>query len=283
MCMLNVGQALKNERLAQNKTQREWIKNIHISVSRYSEIENGVIKNSKKADIGSEQLIQLLESNNVNVRDFFKNLPENSTSIKKLSLELSRTFNDGDAKRADELRKKILMNSEASLSLKYRAILIAVELKDHMASLDQNTIDKISNYLYRSNDWVRNKEALILFGNSMPRMNSTVLRRRMKQVIKEYADINKFSDDVRRRISTICVNYVFNAIFVYKTDAYVQESLDLIKSLPANDIYGLKKMVGQYYADYLNGDQKHMAELKELLERCGYTFLASHLNFDISK
>lgn len=26
MCMLNVGQALKNERLAQNKTQREWIK-----------------------------------------------------------------------------------------------------------------------------------------------------------------------------------------------------------------------------------------------------------------
>ena len=152
-----------------------------------------------------------------------------------------------------------------------------------MASSDQNTIDKISNYLYRSNDWVRNKEALILFGNSMPRMNSTVLRRRMKQVIKEYADINKFSDDVRRRISTICVNYVFNAIFVYKTDAYVQESLDLIKSLPANDIYGLKKMVGQYYADYLNGDQKHMAELKELLERCGYTFLASHLNFDISK
>ena len=281
--MFNVGQALKNERLAQNKTQREWIRDIHISVSRYSEIENGVIKNSKKADIGSEQLIQLLESNNVNVRDFFKNLPENSTSIKKLSLELSRTFNDGDAKRADELRKKILMNSEASLSLKYRAILIAVELKDHMASLDQNTIDKISNYLYRSNDWVRNKEALILFGNSMPRMNSTVLRRRMKQVIKEYADINKFSDDVRRRISTICVNYVFNAIFVYKTDAYVQESLDLIKSLPANDIYGLKKMVGQYYVDYLNGDQKHMAELKELLERCGYTFLASHLNFDISK
>ena len=281
--MFNVGQALKNERLAQNKTQREWIRDIHISVSRYSEIENGVIKNSKKADIGSEQLIQLLESNNVNVRDFFKNLPENSTSIKKLSLELSRTFNDGDAKRADELRKKILMNSEASLSLKYRAILIAAELKDHMASLDQNTIDKISNYLYRSNDWVRNKEALILFGNSMPRMNSTVLRRRMKQVIKEYADINKFSDDVRRRISTICVNYVFNAIFVYKTDAYVQESLDLIKSLPANDIYGLKKMVGQYYADYLNGDQKHMAELKELLERCGYTFLASHLNFDISK
>lgn len=278
--MFNVGQALKNERLAQNKTQREWIRDIHISVSRYSEIENGVIKNSKKADIGSEQLIQL---NNVNVRDFFKNLPENSTSIKKLSLELSRTFNDGDAKRADELRKKILMNSEASLSLKYRAILIAAELKDHMASLDQNTIDKISNYLYRSNDWVRNKEALILFGNSMPRMNSTVLRRRMKQVIKEYADINKFSDDVRRRISTICVNYVFNAIFVYKTDAYVQESLDLIKSLPANDIYGLKKMVGQYYADYLNGDQKHMAELKELLERCGYTFLASHLNFNISK
>ena len=45
MCMLNVGQALKNERLAQNKTQREWIRDIHISVSRYSEIENGIIKN----------------------------------------------------------------------------------------------------------------------------------------------------------------------------------------------------------------------------------------------
>lgn len=72
MCMLNVGQALKNERLAQNKTQREWIRDIHISVSRYSEIENGIIKNGKKADIGSEQLIWLLESNNVDVRDFFQ-------------------------------------------------------------------------------------------------------------------------------------------------------------------------------------------------------------------
>lgn len=69
MCMLNVGQALKNERLAQNKTQREWIKNIHISVSRYSEIENGIIKNGKKADIGSEQLI---ENNNIDVREFFQ-------------------------------------------------------------------------------------------------------------------------------------------------------------------------------------------------------------------
>ena len=32
-------------------------------------------------------------------------------------------------------------------------------------------------------------------------------------------------------------------------------------------------MVGQYYVDYLNGDQKHIAELKDLLERCGYASL----------
>ena len=69
--MLNVGQALKNERLAQNKTQREWTIDIHISVSRYSEIENGVIKNGKKADIGSEQLILLLESNAVSNLFYF--------------------------------------------------------------------------------------------------------------------------------------------------------------------------------------------------------------------
>ena len=69
--MLNVGQALKNERLAQNKTQREWIRDIHISVSRYSEIENGVIKNGKKADIGSEQLLLLLESNAVSNLFYF--------------------------------------------------------------------------------------------------------------------------------------------------------------------------------------------------------------------
>lgn len=281
--MLSVGQALKNERLEQNKTQREWIKDIHISVSRYSEIENGIIKNGKKADIGSEQLIQLLESNNIDIREFFSNLRKDFTAVEQLSLELSKTFNNGDAKRAGELRKEILINPKASLSLKYRAILIAAELKDHMASLDQSTIDKISNYLYKSNDWVKNKEALILFGNSMPRMNLTVLKRRMRQLIKEYANINKFSDSVRRRISTICINYVFNAIFIYKTDIYVQESLELIKRLPANDIYGLKKMVGQYYTDYLNGDRKHMTELKELLERCGYTTLAGRLNFDISK
>ncbi|QQP28530.1 helix-turn-helix domain-containing protein [Lactobacillus ultunensis] len=281
--MLNIGQVLKEERLAQNKTQREWIKNIHLSVSRYSEIENGIIKNGKKADIDSEQLILLLKNNNVDIMEFFSKLQDDVSLTDELSLELSQSFNSGDIKKANEIKNKILTDPEVSLGLKYRAILVTAELKDHMASLDQNTIDEISNYLYKSNDWVKNKEALILFGNSMPRMNQSILQRRMKQIIKEYADISRFPDSVQRRISTICINYVFNAIFVYKMDTYVRKSLDLIESLPANDVYGLKKLVGQYYADYLKGDQKHMTELKDLLARCGYTSLANRLSFDISK
>lgn len=281
--MLNIGRALRNERLAQNKTQREWIKDVTISVSRYSEIENNTIKNGKKADIDSEKLILLLESNNVDVKEFFSNLQYKSTSIEKLSLEISQAFNNGNYKKASEVKRKIFASSNAPLSLKYRAILIVSELKDHMASLDQKTIDEISSYLYKSSDWVKNKEALILFGNSMPRMNSNILKRRMKQIINEYSAINKFPDRVQRRISTICINYIFNAIFIYKIDVYVQESLDLIKKLPANDVYGLKKLVGQYYLDYLKSDQKHMTELKELLRRCRYNSLASRLDFDIAK
>ena len=206
--MLNIGRALRNERLAQNKTQREWIKDVPISVSRYSEIENNTIKNGKKADIDSEKLILLLESNNVDVKEFFSNLQYKSTSIEKLSLEISQAFNNGNYKKASEVKRKIFASSNAPLSLKYRAILIVSELKDHMASLDQKTIDEISSYLYKSSDWVKNKEALILFGNSMPRMNSNILKRRMKQIINEYSAINKFPDRVQRRISTICINYI---------------------------------------------------------------------------
>ena len=145
--MLNIGRALRNERLAQNKTQREWIKDVPISVSRYSEIENNTIKNGKKADIDSEKLILLLESNNVDVKEFFSNLQYKSTSIEKLSLEISQAFNNGNYKKASEVKRKIFASSNAPLSLKYRAILIVSELKDHMASLDQKTIDEIFKLL----------------------------------------------------------------------------------------------------------------------------------------
>ena len=113
-------------------------------------------------------------------------------------MEISQAFNNGNYKKASEVKRKIFASSNAPLSLKYRAILIVSELKDHMASLDQKTIDEISSYLYKSSDWVKNKEALILFGDSMPRMNSNILKRRMKQIINAYSAINKFPDRVQR-------------------------------------------------------------------------------------
>ena len=87
---MRINEALKRERLAQHKTQSQWIRDINVSLSHYSEIESGYSRNGKSSDIDSEVLIKLLKSNNVNITNFFESVAdayeadENMQKIEKI-------------------------------------------------------------------------------------------------------------------------------------------------------------------------------------------------------
>lgn len=280
---MRIGEALRKERLAQGKTQSKWIKGINISVSHYSEIESGYTRNGKRSDINSEDLIRLLKYNNVNIADFFEivstsyEVDEKTEKLEKYMRELRIAFNDSNLEKVRLLKNKLVSIPSIPKSIYYQAVLFEADLTDHMMSLDEKIKQKIDRYIYQSSDWVTDTSALIIFGDSMPILDKQVLITRMGQVLRKYTKINNFSTTVKIRISTICINYLYNAIFVKQIDKYIFESLKLIKKLPADDIFGLKKIIAKYFEDVLNNDLTHIKELKLILKRSGLEVIAAKL------
>ncbi len=162
-------------------------------------------------------------------------------------------------------------------SLRYCASLITADLKDNMLSLDQKVKDEIDRYIYQSNDWVNDNEALIIFGNSIPVLNKENLVMRMGQLLRRYKDINEFPKNIKIRISTICMNYLYDAILNRKIDKHIEECFKLINELPADDVFGLKKIIARYLSDVYNGKETYSEELRSIFIRSGMKNIADHL------
>ena len=280
---MKINEALKKERLAQHKTQVRWIKDINMSVSHYSEIESGYVRTGVSSDIDSEDLILLLKSNHVNINDFFDLVQdsyivsESTTVAQQLFEELYIAFTNKDYKKADKIKKEIVQMPNIPKSLRYCASLITADLKDNMLSLDQKVKDEIDRYIYQSNDWVNDNEALIIFGNSIPVLNKENLVMRMGQLLRRYKDINEFPKNIKIRISTICMNYLYDAILNRKIDKHIEECFKLINELPADDVFGLKKIIARYLSDVYNGKETYSEELRSIFIRSGMKNIADHL------
>lgn len=159
----------------------------------------------------------------------------------------------------------------------YRAVLIRAYLKDEMTSMDKATRAKINQYIYQKDNWVTDNEALTIFGNSMPISDPGILIARMGKVLRYYKNLENCPATFQRRVSTVCVNYLYTALCIRKIDKYVSETMALIRTLPFDDRFGLKILITQYFEDMRNGDKKSMQQLKDVLRHAGLTKLANRL------
>lgn len=281
---MKIGEALRKERLAQGKTQARWVRDVDISVSYYSEIESGYTRNGKRSDIGSEVLLKLLKANNIDVVTFFEsvidsyNVNEKTEKIEKYRQELSIAFNEGNLGKIKVLKENLASIPSIPKNIYYQAVLFEADLKDHMTSLSDELKQKIDRYIYQSPDWITDTSALIIFGDSMPILSKQVLSTRMGQILRKYKDINSFPVNVKSRISTICINYLYNAIFIRKNSKYVNEVFRLIQQLPANETFGLKKVIARGFKDVLDGNQNNIKELKNVLNRSGLHIIAAKIS-----
>ena len=280
---MKIREALRKERLAQHKTQAAWIKNIPMSVSHYSEIETGYAKNGKEADIDSEKLILLLKSNHVDIIKFFESvngsykIDERARMIEDISNQLSIAFNNNDLERVEKITHELENIPTVPKITYYRAVLIRAYLKDEMTSMDKATRAKINQYIYQKDNWVTDNEALTIFGNSMPISDPDILIARMGKVLRYYKNLENCPATFQRRVSTVCVNYLYTALCIRKIDKYVSETMALIRTLPFDDRFGLKILITQYFEDMKKGDKKSMQQLKDVLRHAGLTKLANRL------
>lgn len=80
---MTIGELLKEKRIENNKTQKEWSGTI-ISPSYYAKVE----KNQHR--IAAEDLFAILKHNDIGIADFFKDLQDEQDNIDKQKRKLTR-------------------------------------------------------------------------------------------------------------------------------------------------------------------------------------------------
>ena len=197
--------------------------------------------------------------------------------IEDISNQLSIAFNNNDLERVEKITHKLENMPAVPKITYYRAVLIRAYLKDEMTAMDKATRAKINQYIYQKDNWVTDNEALTIFGNSMPISDPGILIARMGKVLRYYKNLENCPATFQRRVSTVCINYLYTALCIRKINKYVSETMALIRTLPFDDRFGLKILITQYFEDMKKGDKKSMQQLKDVLRHAGLTKLANRL------
>ncbi|WP_338200045.1 hypothetical protein [Lactobacillus rizhaonensis] len=84
---MTIEELLKDYRISQRKTKKQWAKDI-ISPSFYAKVEKNLNR------ISTEDLIDLLHSNQISLIDFFGKLNQSDKTLHQQKLEISRMANE---------------------------------------------------------------------------------------------------------------------------------------------------------------------------------------------
>lgn len=269
---MKISDALKKERKELGLRQKDMFSKLKISKSHYSQIENGFHR------IYADDLLRILVNLNIDYHKFFDEVIEDygfDMEALKLENKLSHAFYNRDLKEAIKVKKEIFLSKNVSFELKYHALLVLSELKEE--KIPENVQKDMYRYLFKEN-WTENKDTLRIFGNAMKYFDEDIRAILMDRILKEYKNISNFSEDVQKRVATICINYLFN----YEGELNTQiekiiNLLDLLKPLPQFALY--KILVALFKIKfYEDKDTAKIREIKNTLILAGYNQLVQLLD-----
>lgn len=155
---MKIYELLRQYRLEQGKTQKEWASNV-ISPSYYSKVEKNIHR------ISAEDLIALLEANNVSPIDFFSKLNSKAQLRHKQQATFERLAGDAyyQNSKAQLLRLKHLITENDIFA--NNDLIITIDayialLNDDVDSLDKKTKEAIKEKIFNTTKFDRSKLAM---------------------------------------------------------------------------------------------------------------------------
>lgn len=260
---MTIGELLKDYRISQKKTQKQWAKDV-ISPSFYAKVEKNLSR------ISAEDLIELLHSNQIPVIDFFSKLNQKDKSINQQELEINRLINEAyyqnSKKRLQQIRDLV---AESELPNKNDELLlidtyIAVISKD-LTMLDKEVIDKMKEKVFNISNF--DEDGLIMYCNFMSfyDLNSNLLL--SKRIIKQL--VGSSSVRIQEKILAIIINML---IFCIRNERFEETEVfvnyaDQIKTKP--EVFFYKLLIPAFYniVKYQdNHDQKYLDETEIIIK-----------------
>ena len=84
---MTIGELLKDCRIQQRKTQKQWVNDV-VSPSFYAKVEKNL------SSISADNLIELLNVNKISLTDFFGKLNHQAKTVHDENLEIDRMVNE---------------------------------------------------------------------------------------------------------------------------------------------------------------------------------------------
>lgn len=185
---MKIGEALKKERKSHFLLQKDMIKDLNISKSRYFQIESG------KHRIYTDDLPKMLIGNDIDYRTFFDEVVTSygfDEIRSRLETALIKAVYERNLDNAVKIKKEIMMSNQVSVELKYHAFLVVAEISNTQIS---DFIKKeIQNFLFKDDNWTEYRDALRLFENSMKYFDPEARSVLMNSVLKKYKNINTYA------------------------------------------------------------------------------------------
>ncbi|MFD1286784.1 helix-turn-helix domain-containing protein [Lactobacillus melliventris] len=260
---MTIGELLKDYRISQKKTQKQWAKDV-ISPSFYAKVEKNLSR------ISAEDLIELLHSNQIPVIDFFSKLNQKDKSINQQELEINRLINEAyyqnSKKELQQIRDVV---AEGELPNKNDELLlidayIAVISKD-LTMLDKEVIDRMKEKVFNISNF--DEDGLIMYCNFMSfyDLNSNLLL--SKRIIKQL--VGSSSVRIQEKILAIIINMLIFCIRnkrFEETEVFVNYA-DQIKTKP--EVFFYKLLIPAFYniVKYQNNhDKKYLDETEIIIK-----------------
>ncbi len=268
---MTIGEALKDERLKLNLTQKEMAANI-MSRSQYGKVEKDL------HDISASVLLKLLEFHHISPDFFFKQVLSPQTgkdSETQLLHELKTAFFEQNTNELNYLFGKAEKMSLSKFTI-YQIILLKAMLTQNVKDVPSEVKNYIQFQLFKNENWSNDLMMLSFFGSATMFLSPESLDIYMTSVIKKYSNISTFSLKVQKLISSVTLNYLYYThSFPNKKNWY--QCFTLLDNLSIDPSLSHYRIINLYFKAFLKKDFIKLQAIKSLLEECGDTRISSLL------
>lgn len=262
---MTIGEALKEEREKLGLSRYKFSKDV-IDRRFYGKVEND------ESQIGSGALIKLLFKHHINIEEFWKKLRTDYADKEDLKLEILNKKIELAVRAKDLDKVKEISNQFYQLDhngIDYLRSLVFISYFLGKKA-DRNLLNKIEHELDKHDDLFRDVQAIRLFSNSLPILNSEQIDYFMKLIIKK-VKVRELTKIDKTRIAQLCNNYLKTCLEREFKFSNVEMVYEYLISLTEPEFLTYRILgMRDYYL--LTGKDKEARKLTNVLSDFGYNF-----------
>lgn len=165
--------------------------------------------------------------------------------------------------------KQNARENDTSRELILRINLTLGILDKGLDNLETEVKNEVVSYAVKTNNWIKDRESLCLFKDTMTLLNPIILSKLMMKIVYRYKSADTFPIEVQENVAFICTKYLYickkknRKVDKEVIDAVI-EFLETLSDLP-NLIFS--KILAHYFRSYFEGNMKEVKEIEILLKK----------------